>query len=434
MRKALLSERLLTIVAAMGLALLVIAIFSVYLFKSSKKTKGQQACYSPIWSVSSNVGEAQAGVPFECRVEVDPDYTATSTVSCGVDNGTNWKETLCEDAGWDGNTKIFNCTLSDTDKDGSIQLIAAGTNLSYDEEDVCLTYPEESTVLSYYSVGDDSVQTSSGEEITDDSEEYDKTVANSEIFYKGYYESGVLNPQSRITPMVQTTTTPAPPTIIPIPTDTPVPTPTPTPTSIPLSFVFYCQGDPQWKNTCAMGLAGCGPTSTAMILSSFGKPMTPEEVDKEFRENKWRQDWTKRTGLTCGDFPSNINQERGMLQSGWLQREGFVVGPDLVINKTNLHKQTYAYQGDLDLEEAAKYISAGNLLLASSQSFPCIRCGPGGTGHIFVVEKVNERKGTVTIRDPNNCDYNTGIEYETNRERDAKSFLWYYAYPLKRVF
>lgn len=176
------------------------------------------------------------------------------------------------------------------------------------------------------------------------------------------------------------------------------------------NFVFYCQGNIAWKNTCALGRAGCGPTSLAMVLGSFGVNMNPVSVDQIFKVNGWR---------SCGDSPSYMTSA---INSAWLRGLGFKVGPNI------------AYNSILDLNQAKKYLDEGHLIIASSRNFPCANCSSAQRiDHVFVVDGVDIASLTVSVRDSNNCSYAAGNdENPSNRIKNVSSFGWLYAYPIKK--
>gem|GEM_PF-5065694 len=176
-------------------------------------------------------------------------------------------------------------------------------------------------------------------------------------------------------------------------------------------FVFYCQGNPEWGNVCSMGTAGCGPTSLAMIISSFGIKMTPPQVDATFRANGWRQ---------CNDADSYTFSA---VAGSWLPSLGFTIGKNLVYNKI------------LNLKQAKEYLDQGYLIVGSSTDFPLVNARRPGTrtGHIFVVDNVDIASATVSIRDPNNCSYRNGNdERPENIIRSVSAFPWFFAIPLKK--
>lgn len=155
------------------------------------------------------------------------------------------------------------------------------------------------------------------------------------------------------------------------------------------NFVYYCQGDPRWANTCDIGNAGCGPTSLAMIMSTFGVKLTPPEVDKAFNDNNFR---------ACGFNGSDIY---GAIKSTWFANNGFTVAQgNLVI-------------GDKpDLAQMQTYLSQGYLLIVNADGYPCKGCVDkfSPVGHIFVVDQVDVAGKRIHTRDPNNCSFSTGEE------------------------
>ncbi|HCE30759.1 TPA: hypothetical protein DEQ89_01965, partial [Candidatus Daviesbacteria bacterium] len=184
----------------------------------------------------------------------------------------------------------------------------------------------------------------------------------------------------------------------------------------PSGFVFYCQGNTQWQSICSLGSSGCGPSSLAMVLTTFqascnGNVCTPLEVDKVFTTNVWR---------SCGG-PSSMYVA---LQSDWLKNLGFEVGPNLGSGAT------------LDSSEAKKYLDQGYYIIGSSGQYPCANCKISGAliDHIFVIDAIDIQANTVDIRDPNNCSYTDGDdENQSNRTKSISAFPWLYAYPIKKV-
>lgn len=186
----------------------------------------------------------------------------------------------------------------------------------------------------------------------------------------------------------------------------------------PADFIYYCQGNTSWQTTCSLGSSGCGPSSLAIVLSTFkascnGRMCTPVEVDTVFRTNGWR---------SCGGPSSMVT----VLHSQWIKDLGFEVGPNLVNGSS------------FDTVEASKYLDPkrGYLIIGSSNLYPCANCKVVGSlvDHIFVIDSVDPFLGTVDIRDPNNCSYANGNdENQANRVKKANSFPWLYAYPIKKV-
>lgn len=174
------------------------------------------------------------------------------------------------------------------------------------------------------------------------------------------------------------------------------------------NFVFYCQGNTAWKNHCSIGYAGCGPTSMAMVLSSFGLNMNPVATDKIFQQNGWRG---------CGDFPSYM---QSAITSSLLPSLGLKAGPNIAYNKI------------LDLRQAKNYLDQGFLIIGSSEQYPCANCTSAQLiNHIFVVDGVDINSSSVSIRDPNNCSYADGNDENPAKIfKNVSSFSWFYAYPI----
>lgn len=192
-----------------------------------------------------------------------------------------------------------------------------------------------------------------------------------------------------------------------------LPSPASRPISQGLERVFYCQGNPRWDNrsSCGLGSSGCGPTSVAIVLSSFGlKEMTPPVVDAVFGKNGWR--------------PTSDCLSRGpqAITSDWLKNLGFT-------------SVQICYQDTCknSLSKMQEFLNSGYLIVGSSQNYPCANCRAGRytVSHIFVIEGL-DADGTLHVIDPNNCDYATGLEGVKNRVNQA-NFTWYYAYAVKRV-
>lgn len=126
-------------------------------------------------------------------------------------------------------------------------------------------------------------------------------------------------------------------------------------------FVYYCQKDARFNDSCSYEWAICGPTSLAMVMSSLGRIITPKEVDSIFVKSGWR---------ACGDAPSYMTTA---LESQWLKDEGF---------------KSTALAMPLNLEQAKELLNNNFLIIASVRP------------HIFVIDDVNPSDGTVHLRDP----------------------------------
>lgn len=182
----------------------------------------------------------------------------------------------------------------------------------------------------------------------------------------------------------------------------------------PEGFVYYCQGDPKWDNKtgCGIGQIGCGPTSLAMVFSSLGKRITPDQTYQTFASQG-------RINCTEGSYMTTILSDKE-----WMQSQGFTVGPNLTAN------------GNLILHRAKDYIEGDYLIIGSSQTFPSYQT-PGVTfPHIFVIDGVDVTNKTFSNRDPANCDYSTGQEVVSRQVRPANGpggLNWAYAFPIKKI-
>lgn len=175
------------------------------------------------------------------------------------------------------------------------------------------------------------------------------------------------------------------------------------------NFTFYCQADLQWNNVCqppdgesplyydpSIQLSGCGPTSMAMIISSLGLAIKPDEMDKLFIEFGARQCDPRYDG-------SNIN---AFINSGWLKDHGFEVKPVPIPGNK------------FDLGVVKNFTDSGYLIIAGSLpasdgsgQMPCpaqtpgeMWCIPGSyVNHIFVVDGADPANNLLHMRDPMNC-------------------------------
>jgi len=177
-------------------------------------------------------------------------------------------------------------------------------------------------------------------------------------------------------------------------------------------FIYYCQGDPRWSATCGIGQAGCGPSSLAMIISTLGKAqLTPDRVDTIFNDNGWRA-CSASSGSNIGD----------PIRSPFMTSQGLSASADIT--------------GANFVSEVTKATAEGALIIASSDTYPC-HCGneSGATfpaAHIVVIQKVNA-DGTFAVRDPSNCDFNTGQEFTQFINVNPSSVAWKWAFAINKI-
>lgn len=164
----------------------------------------------------------------------------------------------------------------------------------------------------------------------------------------------------------------------------------------PGSFVYFCQSDPKWTAICGLGYAGCGPTSMAMVLSTFGDPITPPEMDKVFQSRGWRQ---------CS--PDAVSYMTTAIET-LLPEKGYTV-------------RQLTWQQPLDLNKAKEYILNKYLIIGSVYA------------HIFVVDGVNPANNTIHMQDParKGCENPGG--YDASNSAPWGGQGWYYAYAVKKT-
>lgn len=186
------------------------------------------------------------------------------------------------------------------------------------------------------------------------------------------------------------------------------------------NFTYYCQGNPIWSNNCSLGDAGCGPTSLAMVMSTFGIKMTPPEVDSVFQRNGWR------------DGCPNGSDIHSAIHSQWFLQQGFTV-PEVDLIDGNSKPL---------LTQMKNYLDQGYLIIVNGHDYPCKGCIDqfAPVGHYFVVDEVDIPGQRMHTRDPNNCSYATGVENQGLAWTDMKAprsvgggaDSWYNVYPIKK--
>lgn len=181
------------------------------------------------------------------------------------------------------------------------------------------------------------------------------------------------------------------------------------------SSVFYCQVDPSWNNACNVNYDGCGPTSVAMVTSSFGVNYNPVQMSYIFQN-------IDAKSCNKGD-DSNSNY------IGWLQSNGF----DIRYVPDNS-------DGTLNLSQAANYIDTGYIILGSSHQAPCPPhppawgCADGKTtvDHIFVIDGVDTTNNKIAVLDPINCNIDHPAVFEDSGRIVNNSFVFWYALAIKK--
>lgn len=161
-----------------------------------------------------------------------------------------------------------------------------------------------------------------------------------------------------------------------------------------INRVFYAQGDPQYQNSCDMAGSGCGPTSMAMILSSYGDTITPNAMDVIFRQRGWRG---------CGDGSAMVTAI-----TTYLPERGYTY-VNLPISK-----------GQLDLTKAKEYLNNGYLIIGSTSR------------HIFVMYDADIDSNTVQLMDPARRENAPGVTRPNAFPWIVSDGGWFYAYAVKK--
>lgn len=94
-------------------------------------------------------------------------------------------------------------------------------------------------------------------------------------------------------------------------------------------FVIYSQYDPAWRNkpygSSTVGESGCGPSSIAMIVSTFGDKVTPDQVAARFSQyyipgqgSSWglMTEGPRAYGYTSVDIGNNMTKAAEELRKG----------------------------------------------------------------------------------------------------------------------
>lgn len=176
-------------------------------------------------------------------------------------------------------------------------------------------------------------------------------------------------------------------------------------------FKFYCQYDGRWGNTPYDGRgrtirsSGCGPSSMAMILASYGltadpgsgKIATPETVARVFTQKGWS--WTSGNQTGCanpsgcyGTKPLSIVDQNWLSSVGLRRAQSDIAGdgfPGEILSSSKMRL-------------AENYTNSGWYLLAAISNWPS---NSGGTiGHEVVVLKIYPTTQTATVASPSdNC-------------------------------
>jgi lysophospholipase L1-like esterase len=181
--------------------------------------------------------------------------------------------------------------------------------------------------------------------------------------------------------------------IIPAPTAAPGPAPT------QVGKVIYCQwsgsqslGGGPWythpfvQNTIAN--AGCGPTSMAMIVSSFGHNITPDQVGDVF----------EKIGMAgCSSYGCGTNFWPGDNQTAtnaWLQ--------SFSLKATDVNLES---SGSLNITAISKFLYPGSpyLLWGIIDNYQASSNPDAHGKHVVVIANINTGNQTLTLYNPEYC-------------------------------
>lgn len=168
-------------------------------------------------------------------------------------------------------------------------------------------------------------------------------------------------------------------------------------------------------SSCNIEVWGCGPTSLAMIIDSFGKSFTPTQVALVNGNNG------------CGGTAGGTGiQDVTAYFAPWLKNQGFLITGNMVSN------------GNLSLTQAKQYLNNGYYIWAGAKVRWITNAGWTSTydWHAIVITTVNTN-GSVVISDPTLCEagHYGGIRTLTNVNSSGSDISsvngWIFAYAVK---
>jgi hypothetical protein len=336
---------------------------------------------------------------FTCNVTVDNKDVVANDVACGIANDQNPSpQNRCPSdghyfGGWKGNTAIFNCVITDPsiiDPQLHPKLVATDFNPAKN----CPINQSQIVALNAIEFKPGTGSASSHENYVSAA----KSILE-QLFAKGI---AVIDPNFTYPTIPPSTFSQS----LPTPTNPPAnvsETVTPS-NSLPVdlnNFTHYCQCNPQW-GAVGGGIcqSGCGLTTIANIMSSFGTPTTPLDMRSAF-EGKY---WNASVGMS-----STVTA----LQSGWFQARGFQPSLENLVSG-----------GQLNISRAKRFFTGAN------QN----RCALIGStsAHIFAVTGINE-DGSITVHDPYYGCNAGGKGEKVSFRKQQPSYVSYYAYALCKM-
>jgi hypothetical protein len=186
----------------------------------------------------------------------------------------------------------------------------------------------------------------------------------------------------------------------------------------PGKYVYYCQWSSPWRdvwfNSGTVAHYGCGPTSKAMIFSSFGVEKKPGEIAKEYDENGFS--WIGSSQYH-GSNLWLVSEDR---RQAWLRSMGFSsarVNVELTNTANIASAKKYLDQG---------YILYGGAVVSNWAGF--------SGGHSFVVTGVTGSTpgevimGVIDPNDSRSCLAKKVIKISNGTIDD-----WYFLVPIRKL-
>lgn len=156
------------------------------------------------------------------------------------------------------------------------------------------------------------------------------------------------------------------------------------------TFNYYCQYSSQWQSpSCDIAGNGCGPTSMAMILSTFGDTKyTPTYTSHNVMGN---QGCGYPTKCSSGGTYNLLNSCEDFVWTN-LANLGYVKGYPVA-----------KWNGQLDTKLAKDYIDKGYLLMSGADLYFATWQSLHHGGHSFVIANVDPAAKTALAYDPTFC-------------------------------
>lgn len=199
-------------------------------------------------------------------------------------------------------------------------------------------------------------------------------------------------------------------------------------------FVFYCQFDSPWRNnrydTGTIGSSGCGPSSLAMILATYGLKARPGDrgvanpatVSELFTEKGFAWQPGNPYGYE-GTSPFSII-DAGFLRSLGLKRAQI----DLIEGGRDRDNRRHLTKADL--EAVQRFTKQGWYMLGSAENW--VGC-EGRCNHTFVVLGANPSKEILIVASPSDkCGAKNYVYYPSLSEMNRYNTKFMSLVPIRK--